>query len=104
MYDVVIIGAGPAGLFTAYELITNDPKLKIALIEEGKDTNSRICPMNKLGKPCQNCNPCNIKATTKVSKSLPAPNTFNRTISRTSPNTRDNIVIALTMTVERQSA
>ena len=44
------------------------------------------------------------KATTKVSKSLPAPNTFNRTISRTSPNTRDNIVIALTMTVERQSA
>src|SRR5574344_2197512 len=62
MYDVVIIGAGPAGLFTAYELITNDPKLKIALIEEGKDTNSRICPMNKLGKPCQNCNPCNILA------------------------------------------
>src|SRR5574344_2123103 len=62
MYDVLIIGAGPAGLFTAYELITKNPKLNIALIEEGKDATSRICPMNKYGKPCQNCNPCNILA------------------------------------------
>ena len=62
MYDVVIIGAGPAGLFAAYELITKNEKLKIALIEQGHDTNSRICPMNKYGTPCKNCNPCNILA------------------------------------------
>ena len=35
MYDVVIIGAGPAGLFAAYELITKNKKLKIAILERG---------------------------------------------------------------------
>ena len=44
------------------------------------------------------------KATTKVSKSLPAPKTLSRTMSRTKPKTRDNIVIALTIKVDRQSA
>ena len=59
-YDVVIIGAGPAGLFTAYELITKNKKLKIAMIERGSDVKHRICPMNALGVPCKNCNPCAI--------------------------------------------
>ena len=36
MYDIVIIGAGPAGLFAAYELITNNPKLKVAILDKGK--------------------------------------------------------------------
>lgn len=35
-YDVVIIGAGPAGLFTAYELITKNKNLKIALMDKGQ--------------------------------------------------------------------
>ena len=60
MYDVVIVGAGPAGLFTAYELITKNKKLKVAILERGNDVKSRVCPMNKLGVPCRNCNPCNI--------------------------------------------
>ena len=60
MYDVVIIGAGPAGLFAAYELITKNSKLKIALIDKGSKAESRVCPMNKLGVPCKNCNPCAI--------------------------------------------
>lgn len=59
-YDVVIIGAGPAGLFTAYELITNNKKLKIAIIDKGSKVKNRVCPMNKLGIPCQNCNPCAV--------------------------------------------
>ena len=59
-YDVVIIGAGPAGLFTAYELITNNVNLKIAIVDRGSLVRDRICPMNKYGVPCKNCNPCAI--------------------------------------------
>ena len=61
-YDVIIIGAGPAGLFSAYELITKNKKLKIALLDKGSSVEHRICPMNKKGVSCQNCNPCAILA------------------------------------------
>ena len=59
-FDVVIIGAGPAGLFTAYELITSDKNLKILLLDKGKFAENRVCPMNKNKIPCANCNPCGI--------------------------------------------
>ncbi len=59
-YDVIIIGAGPAGLFTAYELTTNNKNLKIALLDKGFKVSRRVCPMNKLGVACKNCNPCAI--------------------------------------------
>lgn len=59
-YDVVIVGAGPAGLFSAYELIMHDSKMKIAILDKGSEVKKRTCPMNKLGIPCQNCNPCAI--------------------------------------------
>lgn len=58
-YDVIIIGAGPAGLFTAYELISNNKKLKILLLDQGKFVENRYCPMTKTGK-CVNCKPCNV--------------------------------------------
>lgn len=58
-FDCIIVGAGPAGLFTAYELITKNDKLKICLIDQGKKANNRVCPMKKTGK-CINCQPCNI--------------------------------------------
>lgn len=58
-YDVVIVGAGPAGLFNAYELITNNPKLKIAILEKGFFVKKRVCPMIK-GGTCKNCSPCAI--------------------------------------------
>lgn len=61
-YDVIIIGAGPAGLFSAYELITKNKKLKIAMLDKGFRVKNRVCPMNKNGIPCQNCNPCGILA------------------------------------------
>ncbi len=61
-YDVAIIGAGPAGLFCAYELITNNPQLKVVILDKGSRVAKRICPMNKNKIPCQNCNPCAILA------------------------------------------
>ena len=61
-YDVVIIGAGPAGLFSAYELISNNKKLKVAILDKGFRVKNRVCPMSKKGIPCQNCNPCAIMA------------------------------------------
>ena len=59
-YDVVIIGAGPAGLFAAYELKKQDKNLKVAILEKGRKVKDRFCPMNKQKKNCVNCNPCNI--------------------------------------------
>lgn len=59
MYDVIIIGAGPAGLFAAYELIENNSSLKVLLLEKGNDIKRRKCPMKVSGK-CTNCNPCAI--------------------------------------------
>lgn len=62
MYDVIIIGAGPAGLFAGYELISKNKKLKIAILDKGFRVKKRICPMNKNGTTCQNCKPCAILA------------------------------------------
>lgn len=60
MYDVAIIGAGPAGLFSAYELITKNKNLKIVLLDRGNFAENRVCPMNVGKEKCLNCNPCSI--------------------------------------------
>ena len=60
MFDVIIIGAGPAGLFAAYELTNKNKDLKIAILDRGSFVKNRVCPMNKLGTKCRNCKPCNI--------------------------------------------
>lgn len=59
-YDVVIVGAGPAGLFAAYELITKKSDLKILLLDKGRLATKRACPMNQGKSNCINCNPCQI--------------------------------------------
>lgn len=59
-YDVIIVGAGPAGLFCAYELIENNPNLKIIMLDKGHLVENRVCPMNKFKTECKNCNPCSI--------------------------------------------
>ena len=55
-YDLIIVGAGPAGIFTAVELLRHGSKKKILLIEKGKPVEQRSCPKAKLGH-CVNCRP-----------------------------------------------
>ena len=57
MYDVIIIGAGPAGIFTALELAKLKSNKKVLIIEQGKKIESRTCPIEKTGK-CLKCKPC----------------------------------------------
>ena len=58
-YDVIIIGAGPSGIFCAYELLKEKPDLKVLMIEKGRSIESRQCPKRKT-KKCVNCKPCSI--------------------------------------------
>ncbi|WHH61403.1 FAD-dependent protein [Petroclostridium sp. X23] len=58
-YDVIIIGAGPAGIFTALELTKNNSELNILIVDKGRQIHRRICPARKTGK-CVNCDPCSI--------------------------------------------
>ena len=59
-YDVAIVGAGPAGLFCAYELKEKNPKLKVCLIDKGHRAETRMCPMKVNGGKCVNCKVCQI--------------------------------------------
>ncbi len=59
-YDLIVVGAGPGGVFLAYELIQNKALKKVLLIEQGKRVENRDCPIEKIGK-CTKCKPfCNI--------------------------------------------
>ena len=59
-YDVVIVGAGPAGIFTAIEMVRKGSKKKILIIEKGVSVENRRCPKSKT-KTCMNCKPyCHI--------------------------------------------
>lgn len=54
-YDVILVGAGPAGIFCAYELLNINKNLKVLLVEKGNDIYSRKCPiLEKKAKKCPN--------------------------------------------------
>ncbi len=59
-YDVIIVGAGPAGIFSALELVEKRKKAKILIIEKGRDIDKRNCPSKKQSAGCMNCSPCSI--------------------------------------------
>ena len=60
-YDVIIIGAGPGGIFAAYELMQKAPELKVAVFESGNPLEKRRCPIDgKKIKSCVNCKTCAI--------------------------------------------
>ena len=58
-YDVIIIGAGPAGIFAALELTKQDENIDILMVDKGRTIEKRKCPARLTGK-CVNCNPCSI--------------------------------------------
>lgn len=60
-YDVIIIGAGPGGIFSAYELATKNPELRIAVFEAGYELAKRKCPIDgDKVKSCIKCKTCAI--------------------------------------------
>ena len=59
-YDVVIVGAGPACIFAALELIVADPSISILMLEKGKDLENRECPMYTRDGACASCPECAI--------------------------------------------
>ena len=61
MYDVIIIGAGPGGIFSAYELMKQDENLKIAVFDAGHSLEQRHCPIDgEKVKSCIGCKTCAI--------------------------------------------
>ena len=60
-YDVIIIGAGPGGIYAAYELTKEDNGLKVGVFEGGKRLEERKCPIDGVNvKSCINCPSCSI--------------------------------------------
>ena len=60
-YDVIIIGAGPGGIFTAYELTKLNPSLRVCVLEGGHELKKRHCPIDGVKiKSCIGCKSCSI--------------------------------------------
>lgn len=59
-YDVVIIGTGPAGIFSALELVSAKAGIKILMLEKGRDIDQRVCPSEIRDVPCTVCPECGL--------------------------------------------
>ena len=60
MYNVAIIGAGPAGIFSALEIVKLKPEWKVVLIEKGQKIEKRKCPIREGSPKCVNCKRCGL--------------------------------------------
>ena len=60
MYNVAIIGAGPAGIFAALEITKLKPDWKVVLIEKGQRIEKRKCPLREGSPKCTNCKRCGL--------------------------------------------
>ena len=58
-FDVIIIGAGPGGIFCAYELMDKNRDLKVLMLEKGRSIEKRQCP-KRVTRQCVGCKPCSI--------------------------------------------
>ena len=60
-YDVIVVGAGPGGIFAAYELVKQNENLKIGVFEAGHALDKRKCPIDgEKIKTCISCKSCSI--------------------------------------------
>lgn len=59
-YDVIIVGAGPAGIFSALELVSSKKDIKILIIEKGRDIDKRVCPSVTGDVSCKSCIECGL--------------------------------------------
>lgn len=59
-FDVIIVGAGPTGIFAALRLSEENPSLRILILDKGHELNKRHCPAQRPGGKCVHCNPCNV--------------------------------------------
>ena len=59
-YDVIVVGAGPAGIFSALELMEKSKGLRILIVEKGKDIDKRQCPMEIKDISCNKCPECDL--------------------------------------------